>query len=89
MEIKTKNGLVYTFDEEMLGDFEIFENLVEIEKGNPKLLPDTIKALLGEKGYTQLKESCRNDKGRTPTADVVDAFGEILALAGSKGDKKK
>lgn len=89
MNIKTKNGLTYDFDEEMLGDYEIFENLVEIEKGNAKLLPETIKALLGEEGYKQLKESCRNEKGRTPTEDVVAEFGEILTLAGKNGSKKK
>ena len=89
MEIKTKNGLCYTFDEEMLGDMEIFENLVEIEKGNPKSLPDTIKALIGEDGYKKLKEACRNEKGRIPTVDVVAGFGEILRLAGTKTSKKK
>ena len=89
MEIKTKNGLVYNFDEEMLGDMEIFENLVKIQKGDPTYLPETIEALLGEDGYKQLKESCRNEKGRVPTADVVAEFGDILTLAGKKSPKKK
>lgn len=89
MEIKTKKGLVFQFDEDMLGDMEIFENLIEIEKGNPMLLPDTIKALLGEDGYSRLKESCRNDKGRIPTVDVVSAFGEIIQIAGKQSSKKK
>lgn len=89
MEIKTKKGSVYQFNEEMLGDIEIFENLVEIQKGNPLSLLDTIKALVGEDGYMQLKEDCRNEKGRVPTEKVIAELGEILAKAGEKSTAKK
>lgn len=89
MEIKTKNGLIYNLNEEMLGDYEIFNNLVKIEQGEGKLIPATIDALLGKDGHDQLINSCRNEKGRAPTEDVVAAFGEILVLAGKKSSKKK
>ena len=50
MEVTLKNGVAYTVDDDALGDMEIFENLVEIEKGNPLSLPETIKALIGADG---------------------------------------
>ena len=62
MDITTKNGLTYRVNEDMLGDLEVFESLVEIEKGNPIRLPDTIKLLIGEDGYEQLKEAVRNEE---------------------------
>ena len=89
MDITVKNGLTYSVDEEMLGDMEIFESLVEIEKGNPLKLPETVKALIGEDGYEQLKESIRNkETGRVKTADFLAGFGEIMTAAG-QGSKIK
>ena len=89
MDITLKNGLTYCVDEEMLGDIEVFEALVEIEKGNPIKLPDTIKALIGEDGYNQLKKSVRNkETGRVKTADFIAGFGEIMTAAGQGGKKK-
>ena len=89
MDVTTKNGLSYHVDEDMLGDLEVFECLVEIEKGNPIRLPDTIKLLIGEDGYEQLKESVRNkETGRVKTSDFVEAFGEIISAAGQGGKKK-
>ena len=89
MDITLKNGLTYNVDEDMLGDIEIFEALVEIEKGNPIRLPDTIKALIGEDGYNQLKESVRNkETGRVKTADFIAEFGALMTAAG-QGSKKK
>lgn len=89
MDVTLKNGLTYHVDEEMLGDMEVFESLVEIEKGNPVRLPDTVKLLIGEDGYEQMKESVRNkETGRVKTADFVSEFGAVMTAAGQGGKKK-
>lgn len=88
MDITLKKGQTYHFDEEMIGDMEIFEALVEIEKGNPLKLPDTIKALIGEDGYELMKEAVRDkETGRVKTADFMAEFGELMQEVG-KGPKK-
>lgn len=88
MKVTLKNGVAYTVDDDALGDMEIFENLVEIEKGNPLSLPETIKALIGEDGYSKMKESVRNEKGRVKTEDFMAQFGELMKAAGELGKKK-
>ena len=88
MDITLKNGLTYTVDEEALGDMEIFENIVAIQKGDPVTLPETIKAMIGEDGYARMKDSVRNEKGRVKIADFMGQIGELLLEVGQNGKKK-
>ena len=82
MKIELGNGFAIELAEDSLDDIDIFESLVEIQRGNVSLLPDTARRLIGDDGYRRLKDSCRDEKGKAKTSDVVAALGEILKRAG-------
>ena len=80
-------GKTYTLDDDAIQDFEVFEEVVEVQSGNIAPVIHVVKSLLGEEGYKTLKDSLRDENGRVRTTDFVKAFGCIMAAAGE--DKKK
>lgn len=72
---KTKSGFSYTLPEGLADDFEYLELIKEAQQ-NPLVVIDVAKKLLGEDGYTKLKEHCRVD-GKVSTARIVEEITEI------------
>ncbi|MBQ6035776.1 MAG: hypothetical protein IJL43_00555 [Lachnospiraceae bacterium] len=89
MKIKTSDGFVCEVNEEALGDWELVEKLIEVDKGNPAVLPDVMKDMFGEDGYQAAKEHVRTEKGRVPTAKLSALFFEILGKAKEASEDKK
>lgn len=89
MEIKTSTGFDCTLDEEALGDWEIVEKMIDVQKGNITILPEIMTELIGEKGYLAAKDFVRTDKGRVPTQKLTELFFDVLTEARAQADKKK
>lgn len=90
MEITTDKGFTCTINEDALGDWEITEKLIDVQKGEINYLPEVLSDLIGEDGYKAAKDFVRNDKGRVPTEELMALFSEILTAASkSKTAKKK
>lgn len=90
MKVKTSAGFACTIDEEALGDWEIVEKLIDVQKGNVAVLPDIMTELIGEKGYLAAKDFVRTEKGRVPTQKLTELFFEVLTEARrASADKKK
>lgn len=87
MKVTLANGFTCELDETTLDDIEVFEDLVEIQAGNPAKFPGIAKMMIGEDGYKALKDHCRGENGRAKTSDVINAFTEIMKQAGD-GKKK-
>lgn len=81
MEIRTKDGFVCEIDEEALGDWEILERLIAVQRGDYSDLPDVMTEIISTEGYKAAKEHCRNDRGRVPIEDLMSLFFDILAEA--------
>ena len=67
----TKSGFDYTVQEEALDDYELLEELREIDKGNTSLVVDAIEKIIG-------KEHVRDEAGRVSIKRMFDEIGEIL-----------
>lgn len=89
MKVKTSTGFACVIDEEALGDWEIVEKMIAVQKGDITLLPGIMTELIGEKGYLEAKDFVRTDKGRVPTQKLTELFFEVLTAAKASADKKK
>lgn len=89
MKVKTSAGFSCEIDEEALGDWETVERLIDVEKGDLRILPDVMKDLIGEDGYEGAKNFVRTEKGRVPTQKLTELFYEVLTAARSSESKKK
>lgn len=89
MKIKTSEGFSCTLDEEALGDWEIVEKMIDVQKGDVTKLPEIMTELIGEKGYQAAKDFVRTDKGRVPTQKLTELFFAVLTEARASADKKK
>lgn len=72
---KTKSGFSYTLPEGLADDFEYLEAVEEAQQ-KPLGFIKVAKYLLGEEGYTRLKEHCRVD-GKVSTKRIVEEITEI------------
>lgn len=76
----TENGFQYSVPEDVLDDMELFEALVDVDKGNKIRLVDVATLVLrGQKEelYTYLKLK----HGRVKTSEVFTAVMDILYAA--------
>lgn len=74
----TKSGFNYTIQEGALDDYELLEELREIDKGNTSLIVDVIEKIIGSEQKEQLKKHVRDETGRVSIKRMVDEIGEIL-----------
>lgn len=76
------NGRTWTIEAESLDDFELLDDLGEIEAGNPSRLPKALKRLLGTEQYRAALDSLRDaDSGRVGVeagAEFIKAIFEGL-----------
>lgn len=90
MKIKTSGGFECEVNEEALGDWELVEKLIKVDKGDVSDLPDVMRDLLGDDGYEAAKNFVRTESGRVPTVKITELFFEILAsVRDTSEDKKK
>ena len=61
---KTESGFEFQLDEENLDDYELLENLCDIDNGDASKITIAANQLLGKEQMKALKEHVRNEKGR-------------------------
>lgn len=80
----TKSGFEWDIDVQKLDDWEILEQLSDMEEGNMLSAPKFLKKLLG--GHSkELVEHCRQEDGVVPTKKVLD---EVFDIFGSLKEGK-
>lgn len=79
----TKNGFKFEIDEAVADDMELLEDLAKADK-DISLFPSVLEKVLGADQKARLYDSIRNDKGRVSTKAVVEAFTEIMNIAGEE-----
>lgn len=73
----TKSGFNYAVSKDRLNDYELVEQLAELEE-NPFILVKVIKGILGEEQTNKLKNHLRKENGTVPADKMEAAVTEIL-----------
>ena len=81
IEGKTGSGFQFTLEEEVLDDYELWEELIEIEEGNSTRIASLTVRLLGKDQKKRLMDHLRGENGRVPIRKVFGEVGEIIRAA--------
>ena len=74
---KTKSGFEYKISEEALNNYELLENISELDD-NPLALTKVVDLLLGKDQIKKLKDHVRTEKGLVPTDKLSSEITEIF-----------
>ena len=75
-----KNGFEVEIPDENLDDYELLEDLAELEEDDYWKIVSVYRRLLGKDQYKALKEHIRNDSGRVAATEMMDTLEEIFNL---------
>lgn len=86
IQIVTPSGFECVIDDDVLNDMELFEGIVELDKGNILEIPGVVSKLFGPEDKKRLYDHVRDSFGRVP----MDAFSaELTAIFKSLDESKK
>lgn len=74
---KTKTGFEYEIKKESLNNYELLENIAELEE-NPLSVTSIVKHLLGKEQAKTLKEHVRNENGIVEIDKMTEEITEML-----------
>lgn len=80
---KTSSGFEFEISKDIVNDYELVENLAELEE-NPLLIGKIVNQVLGKEQAKNLKEHVRNEKGIVPTDKITKEIIEIFKNAGEE-----
>lgn len=78
MRGKTTSGFEYELDEAALDDYELLEDLCELDEGDISKTISVLNRLLGKEQKDRLKEYLRSKNGRVPASKMMNEMGEIF-----------
>lgn len=82
---KTSSGFDFVISEDIINDYELIENLGELDD-NPIILGKIVKQVLGKEQTNQLKNHIRNENGIVPIDKMTQ---EIIGIFQSAGKETK
>lgn len=71
-------GATVTVPEDAFDDFELMDDLGQVEKGNAVRLPSLLKRLVGDDGYLVVMDALRDKRGKVPLEAGAEFVGEVL-----------
>ena len=80
---KTSSGFEFTISKDVTNDYELVENLGELED-NPLILGKIVNQILGKEQTINLKDHIRNENGIVPTDKMTQEIIEIFKNAGEE-----
>lgn len=80
---KTSSGFEFTISKDVKNDYELIENLGELED-NPLILGKIVTQILGKEQTAKLKNHIRNENGIVPTNKMTQEIIEIFKNAGEE-----
>ena len=83
MKGKTTSGFEFEISEDIKNDYELVENLGELED-NPLILGKVVNQILGKEQTARLKDHVRNEKGIVPTDRMTQEIIEIFQNSGEE-----
>lgn len=76
---KTESGFEFELDEGSLDDYELLEDICDMDNGDPLKITAIAKRLLGKEQMQALKEHVRNEEGRVSAARVTEEIAQIFS----------
>ena len=80
---KTSSGFNFTISKDVINDYELVENLGELED-NPLILGKIVRQILGKEQTSKLKDHIRNENGIVPTDKMTKEIIEIFKNGGEE-----
>ena len=80
---KTSSGFEFTISKDVKNDYELIENLGQLED-NPLILGRIVTQILGKEQTAQLKNHIRNENGIVPTDKMTQEIIEIFKNSGEE-----
>lgn len=80
---KTSSGFEFEISKDVINDYELIENLGELED-NPLILGKIVTQILGKEQTVNLKNHIRNENGIVPTNKMTQEITEIFKNAGEE-----
>lgn len=80
---KTSSGFNFTISKDVKNDYELIENLGQLED-NPLILGKIVTQILGKEQTVQLKNHIRNENGIVPTDKMTQEIIEIFKNSGEE-----
>ena len=82
---KTSSGFEFEISEDIINDYELVENLGELDS-NPLILGEIVRQILGKEQTAKLKDHIRNENGIVPTDKMTQ---EIIGIFKNAGEETK
>lgn len=80
---KTSTGFEFEISEDVVNDYELVENLAELED-NPLMISKVVNKILGKEQTEKLKNHVRDDKGIVPIDKMTKEIIEIFQISGEE-----
>jgi len=80
---KTSSGFEFTISKDVKNDYELIENLGELDD-NPLILGKIVTQILGKEQTSKLKNHIRNENGIVPTDKMTQEIIEIFRNSGEE-----
>lgn len=80
---KTSSGFRFEISKDVINDYELVENLGELED-NPLILGKIVRQILGKEQTSKLKDHIRNENGIVPTDKMTKEIIEIFKNGGEE-----
>jgi len=74
----TESGFRYTLPPDTLDDYELLENLCDIDNGDASKITGAARQLLGDAQIEALKDHVRKENGRVPASKMVEEITQIF-----------
>lgn len=86
MKITLKNGVKLQVEKSFMDDMELLDDLMAADRGDGIAISRILDRILDKENKKALYNSLRED-GRVKVSKVVNAFLEILEIAGGEAGK--
>lgn len=80
---KTSSGFNFIISKDIINDYELVENLGELDS-SPLILGTIVRQVLGKEQTAKLKDHIRNENGIVPTDKMTQEIIEIFKNAGEE-----
>lgn len=78
----TSSGFSFEIDETIIeDDYELFEDLCALDRGELTLLPKVVNTILGAEQTAKMKSFIRAKDGRVSTQKMMALFTEVMTSA--------
>lgn len=85
--MRTVSGFEFEISPGALDNWELLEDLVDLETSSAKIVP-VCRHLLGADGAERLKEHCRDENGKVSASAMQTEIADILGQLGKDAEGK-